>query len=60
MKRWITDLNLKVGRDGNFLFHFVTINNSRLLGWMEGGKLLAVHLYEVMCFTLGTFNGIMA
>ena len=55
MKRWITDLNLKMGRDGNFLFHFVTINNSRLLGWMEGGKLLAVHLYEVMCFTLGTF-----
>ena len=55
MKRWITDLNLKVGRDGNFLFHFVTINNSRLLGGMEDGILLAVHLYEVMYFTLANF-----
>ena len=55
MKRWITDLNLKVGRDGNFSFHFVTINNSRLLGWMEDGILLAVHLYEVMYFTLANF-----
>lgn len=55
MKRQITDLNLKVGRDGNSLFQFVTINSSGLMGWKDDGKLLAVHLYNVMCFTLAKF-----
>ena len=56
MKRQITDLNLKVGRDGNSLFQFVTINSSGLMGWKDDGKLLAVHLYKVMCFTPAKFT----